>query len=138
MSRLCRFLIILIAACTAAGCAPPIGSIDGQGTADFWVVPKQDKYKYNQYDSFTRNDFEVFTSYRGAVESVPVTDVEIGIAEDPKYPDVMNYLASGKDYRLINSGKKIVVVEYRGMSDRYSIEVLEKEFKPGIIIKWAE
>ena len=137
MSRLCRFFLILIAAC-AVGCASPIGNIGSAANADFWVVPKQDKFKYNQYDSFSRNDLEVFTSYRGAVETVPVANVEIGIAEDPSLPDVMNYLVPGMDYHLKTSGKKIVVVEYRGMSDRYFIEVLEKGAKPGIVIKWAE
>jgi len=137
MSRLCRFFIILIAAYTA-GCTPTIGSIGGSGTAErFWVVPKKDKY--NQNDPFSRKDLEAYASYQGVVESVPVANVEIGIADNIDLPDVMNFIPSG-DYPLKTSGKKIVVVEYRDMSDRYSIEVLapDNSAKPGIHIEWAE
>ena len=150
MGRLCRFFIILILACTAAGCDSAIGSIDGSGGSGgqgggqdapdiFWVVPKQDTYNLN--DPFRRNDLEVYTSYQGVEKRVPIDDVEIGIADNPDLPDVMNYVPSGNDYQLKTAGKKTVVVEYRNMSDRYSIEVLDapgKETGSGIIIEWAK
>jgi len=127
MSRLCRFFAILIAACTAAGCTPlvgtPLGDIGGQGTPDrFWVVPGRDKYNLN--DPFRRNDdLRAFTSHQGVEKRVPAYEVEIGIAEDPDMPEVINYLPMEGDYPLKNKGKKIVVVEYGDMSTSYFIEV---------------
>ena len=117
------FLISCIAANIIAGCAPPVGSIGGSGGGAgdvFWIVPK--RVLYNTGDVFRSNsDLEVFTSYRGVVESIPLDKVTIGI-EDPagQPPTPIN---SDGNYGLYEPGRKRVVVEYDTMHDRYSIEV---------------
>jgi len=136
MSRLCRFFAIIITACTAVGCFSPIGSIGGSVSPDrFRAEPVRDKYKVG--DSFDPDkDIKLWISYQGAKEvSVPVQDADIGIADDPDEPDDLSY-----DYLFSTTGKKLVVAEYEGMTDSYSIEVLdtdpEKGDDAGIIIKW--
>jgi len=140
MSRLCRFFVILIAACTAAGCFSPIGSIDGSGASDlFWVVPN--RLTYNLNEQFLRNkDLLVYASYNGVAKSVSVDDVKIGIADNPNLPNILVYIPLKGGYLLNSKGIKIVVVEYEKMSTRYSIEVLdtlENESGSSINLEWA-
>jgi hypothetical protein len=141
MSRLCRFFLILIAACTAVGCSSPVGSIGGSGAPDlFWAVPC--RIAYNTGDRLMPDsDLRVFASYRGVVESVPLKQVKIGIAGNPERPDILIYFSPDKWYPLENKGRKIVVVEYGEVSASYSIEVSDApkgEVGSGIIIEWAE
>jgi len=107
------FLISCIAVNITVGCAPPIGAIGGSGAGDiFWVVPNRVAYDYG--DLFYRNsDLKVFTSYRGGVESIPVSQVKIYIEE----------IEVGNLYGLGSTGRKDVIVEYDNMSASYSIEV---------------
>ena len=141
------FLLIACIAVCVVGCAPPIGSIGGSATDDiFWTVPNRVAYDIN--DLFYRNsDLQVFTSYRGVVESIPLVQVKIGIAEDPDYqPDEVIYIPVGENYGLKNKGRKLVVVEYDNMSASYSIDVRDpfglggtgtgSEGGSGIEIEW--
>jgi hypothetical protein len=100
---------------------------------------------YKVGDLFIRNsDLQAFASYRGVVESVPLKQVKIGIAdvENPEeVPKTVIYIPESENYRLSNKGRKIVVVEYDGMDTSYSIEVSDAPGNadgPGIIIEWGE
>ena len=127
MGRIYRVLILIYCVCIAVGftgCFGPTGSIGGSGSmADLlWVVPIRTVYELNNL--FLRNsDLQVFGSYRGAVEPVPVEDVKIGIAEDPDLPDKLNYIPKNENYAWQTKGRKTVVVEYSNMSAHYYIEV---------------
>jgi hypothetical protein len=75
-------------------------------------------------EMFMRNsDLEVFTSNRGLVQSIPLSLVKIGIAENPDVPDSKEYIPLDENYALRTKGRKLVVVEYKNMSVAYSIEV---------------
>lgn len=146
MKLLYRLLIITTAVFFAAGCAGPIGSIGGAGSADaLWTVPNRVSYELNEL--FLRNaDLQVFLSYQGIVQPIPVEQVEIGIAEDPEMPDELEFIPLDENYILNNKGRKIVVVKYGELSARYSIEVQDPYglggsgggggSGAGIIIEW--
>jgi hypothetical protein len=145
-------VFILIIACVAASvttnCFSPVGSIGGSATDDlFWAQPNRVAYDMN--DLFMRNsDLEVFTSYKGVVQSIPLSSVKIGIAEAPDYePDVIIDIPLSENYSLKSTGRKLVVVEYNKMSTAYSIEVRDpfgigggtgggQGGGPGIEIEW--
>ncbi|MDR2730291.1 MAG: hypothetical protein LBB81_05270 [Treponema sp.] len=138
------FLMITITVLTA--CADPIGNIGGSGSADsLLTVPNRVSYELNEL--FLRNnDLQVFISYQGVVRPVPVDLVEIGIAEDPDYPDELEFIPLDDNYALNSQGRKLVVVEYNNLSARYSIEVRDpyglggsgggSGSGTGIIIEW--
>jgi hypothetical protein len=118
-----RFLIIAITVFTTAGCADPIGNIGGSGSADsLLTVPNRVSYELNEL--FLRNsDLQVFISSQGVVQPIPIDQVEIGIAEDPDYPDELEFIPLDENYALNNQGRKLIIVEYNDLSARYSIEV---------------
>ena len=124
--RVYRFFLLIacVTACAASGCSP-IGSISGYSTVDlFWIVPNRVAYEIN--DLFLRkSDLRVFTSYGGVVESIPLEKVEIFIAEKPDQTEKnkLKIIPLDENYPLDTAGRKLVVVEYGGMSDNYSIEV---------------
>jgi hypothetical protein len=122
----------LIAACAAVSvatsCFSPVGSIGGGSASSddlFWAQPSRVAYEMN--DLFIRNgDLEVFTSYMGVVQSIPLNSVKIGIAEKPdNAPNDIEYIPLDENYALKTKGRKLVVVEYNKMSTAYSIEVLD-------------
>jgi len=135
MRRLCRFFIILIVACTVASCFSPIGSIGGSDLVDFlWAEPNRLEYKAG--DRFVPNyDLEVFASYQGVTKPIPLKEVEIGIAEDPNKPNALEGIPSD-GYTLKNEGKKLVVIEYKGMDTAYSIKVSPASGTGGIDFVW--
>jgi hypothetical protein len=110
------------AVCAASGCSSPFGSIGGILTDLFWVVPDKDVYDLGE--EFLRGDMQVFVSYRGVEQTIPVDKVVIGIAEDPELPDNLEYIPVDGNYPLENEGEKLVVVEYGSMSASYSIKVV--------------
>jgi len=124
MSRLCRFFLILIVACTVSGCFSPIGSIGGSDMIDLlWVEPNRLEYKAG--DRFVPNyDLEVFASYQGVSKPIPLNEVEISIAENPDKPNDLKDIPS-EGYTLKSAGRKLVVVGYSGMDTAYSIKVLD-------------
>jgi hypothetical protein len=150
--RVYRFFLLIacIAACAVSGCFDAVGSIGGPSAAGdlFWIVPS--RVTYEIYDLFLRNnDLRVFTSYRGTVESIPLENVKIGIAENPDLRNNLKDVPADENYPLDTAGRKIVVVEYEGMSDNYSIEVRDPnglgggngpggEGGSGIEIEWEQ
>jgi len=142
-------LVCCIAAGITVGCAPPIGSVgsSGGGAEDLlWTVPK--RIVYNVGDEFDRNnDLQVFTSYRGVVEPVPIDQVEIsifeiGIIEAPELPDPVP-IPVNVNYPLKTKGRNLIEVEYEGMPARYSIDVRDPlglgtgpGDGSGIIVEW--
>jgi len=122
-------LLISILACMVAACAPPIGNISGvnggSGYDSLWVVPHQVNYNFG--DWFTRDDLSVFASRRGSVHLIPIAQVAISIIEDPDFPPFnpipLTDIDYPQGYRLMKMGRKEIVVEYGGLSARYSITV---------------
>jgi len=145
---LCGHLVILIAAYAAFGCADPIGSIgDARSADELKALPLHATYTVGEF--FDRNtDLEVYTLYQGVEESIPVSQVTIGIAENPDNPDVLEYVPKNNPYKLQKEGEKRVVVEYNGMTAKpYFIRVGAYNGGGGgggggngggIIIEWAE
>jgi len=132
MNALLRVCItVTIVSFAFAACAPIGSAFTGSTTYDdFWTVPRRQTYNLSEY--FNRSsDLWVFASSMGAVESIPVNNVEISLITNPgaAVPNVINMLgqsSSGNTYMLIASvgtGRKLVVVTYGGSRAEYSIEV---------------
>jgi hypothetical protein len=144
MGRLCRFFIILIAAYTAAGCFSPIGSIGGSEADLLLAKPKQLQYRTG--DTYNPNyDLDVFASYEGVEELVPLDLVKIRITEPPYLPNDLREIPFDSGYVLKKIGSSVIILEYDGLSTSYSIEVLDSSGNitgsggsPGIHIEWAK
>jgi len=140
MSRLCRFFVFLIAACTVAGCSP-IGSIGDSGAVDhFWAVPKRLEYKTGER-FLPKNDLELFASYDGVSKSVSLSLVEISIAENPYIPNDLKTVPLDNGYYLEKTGRKLIVVKYSGFDTSYLIEVSASTGSggtAGIGVNWDE
>jgi len=144
MGRLCRYFVILIAAYTAAGCFSPVGSIGGSEADHLSAMPKQ--LKYNSGDTFIpKSDLDLFVSYEGVEEPVPLDLVKISIAPPPYLPNGLKDVPFDTGYILEKIGSNIVVLEYASLSTSYSIEVLDSTgnisgsgSSPGIHIEWAK
>jgi len=125
MRRRTGLLLLTILACTAAACAPPIGNISGTGGSEaydaLWVVPH--RVTYDIGDWFVRDDLSVFASSRGAVHLIPIERVAISIIEDPDWPPFNPIPIPNDGYRLMIKGRKEIVIQYSGLSTRYSITV---------------
>ena len=121
MNGLCKFLAVTVVVIAVSGCTPPNGSIDSAGD-QLLAVPYRVAYEVN--DLFLRyEDLSVFASLRGALMSIPVDQVSIAIAEDPYLPDVLTPVALDEDYLFFSGGRKLVIVTYKKLSARYSVEV---------------
>jgi len=136
MSRLCRFFLILIAACTVAGCGEPVGSIV---TTDLlWAETSQPEYNAG-YTFMPNIDLEVWTASGGRVIAVSLREVTIKIAEPPSYrPEDMQDVTLEKGYKLKEEKTNLIIVEYDGMSAISPIEVLpaKNNTTSGIDIEW--
>ena len=127
-SRVYRIFLLIscIAAGITVGCAPPIGNIGSSGGTEdlLWIVPQRIVYDLNE--DFDRGDLQVFTSYRGVVESIHVDQVkfyiiEIGIVPPPVLPDPVPI--PNRIYSLRTKGRNLIEVEYEGMTAGYYIDV---------------
>jgi hypothetical protein len=120
-----RLFWVLLAVFVFIGCAPPIGYIsggNGTGNEELWALAYRVVYDLNNL--FRRNsDVAVFTSYRGALQPISIKDVKISVIEDPSSPDILIEVPVDEDYPLDKPGRKIIVLEYKGLEARYSIEV---------------
>jgi len=124
-------LLISILACTVVACAPPIGNITGasssSGYDSMWVVPH--RVNYNLHDDFMRNDLSVFASRRGSVHLIPIEQVTLSLIEDPEYPPFEQFPILHTEFeltyghKLTTKGRKEIVVDFSGLSTRYSITV---------------
>jgi hypothetical protein len=133
MSRLCRFFIILIAACTVVGCSEP-----EEDTVDFmWAELNRSEYKKDEY--FTPNDYlTVYTSFQGEEPKKVLLDlVDIYIAEPHNYlPEELQPVSIKTGYKLENEGTYLVIVEYLSRSAISPIVVSAAGSGPEIIIEW--
>jgi hypothetical protein len=131
MNRFLLFIILFTTFFAVTGCAPPIGSINGGGSSgkydDFWAVPKRQYYFLGHY--FIRDsDLQAFVSYRGIVELIPASKLEISLVKNPddRVPDDPIPILNGK-WRLVDSvvetGRKLIIVKYGDRTDEYSIEI---------------
>ena len=126
------FIALIIASCAVLGCAQPIGTIKGGNAAagnldDFWTVPQRQYYTLG--NNFVRaSDLRAFASYRGIVESIPASSVEISLVKNPgaAKPDAPIPIVNG-EYRLIEgivgTGRKLIIVTYGSKTAEYSIEI---------------
>jgi len=114
----------LVAAFIFTSCAPPLGYINDGGTAGEELLAVPYRIVYNVNNLFQRrSDVAVYTSSRGTVRSIPVKDVRISVIENPSSPNALTRIPDGADYPLENAGRKIIVLAYKGLEARYSIEV---------------
>jgi hypothetical protein len=129
MSRLCRFLLILIAACTVVGCEP-------EDTGIWWV--KQKSLEYKKGFSFVPNsELEVWSSYQGeAPREISLRLVKISISEPPYLPDEQQEVQYDTAYTLKNEGDILIIVEYDGKSNICTIKVSPAGME--IITEWEK
>jgi len=140
-----KIFIVLFAVFTASGCAPPIGTIGSSAYDSMWTVPYRVVYDIN--DKFERfSDVSIFASYRGAIQPIPVNKVNISVIEDPDWSELENPVPTDTDYPFLITGRKVIIVKYRGLEARYSIDVRDpfglgggnqNNEGSGIIIIWA-
>jgi hypothetical protein len=126
MKRLSRFFILLAVSVSIAACSPPVGYISSKGGLDdMWAVPKRVHYEFNH--PFERTDLTVLGMYRGAVEEIPINQVDIYIVENPDGVDEVLFDPKEDLYGWEYSGRKIIVIKYpsEGKVYRYSVEVAD-------------
>ena len=124
-----RYLTVILLLPVFAACTPMGSVFDGSSTTadEMWVVPR--RHEYRAGESFLpQNDLYVYVYNMGMVESVPVSQVSIGIITNPNsanpnapipIPTSGTQLVNG-----IGVGRKLIVVEYNGFAPAtYSIEV---------------
>ena len=124
MRGLMRLLQLLLLITVFAGCTAPVGFIGGSTALDdLWAIPNRVVYQVN--NAFRRGqDVSVFLSHQGRVTPLPIEDVTIQIDKDPfSDPEVLDLIDNG-EYPLTTAGRKIIVVTYKGLEARYSIEVI--------------
>jgi len=126
--RLFRFLMVSTAFAVAlVSCGPQFGSIGDFEYDGFWVVPRQMTYWTN--DNFRpQSDLSAFASFQGTVDSIPVNQVEIRIAEDLDSETVewSFPINSNDSYKFGGvGGKKGIKVSYGDHFDEYTVMVLD-------------
>lgn len=139
MKKLFGLMIIIAAACTAAACFSPVGTIDTRrGSSDgddaLWAVPNRIIYDLNPIEGvFDRNtDLQVFLSDKGDVFIVPVSKTELYIVEDPGYASERKIFLNGNGrYVFQKAGRKQVEIHYNEMICYYSVEVRAVPFGEG-------
>ena len=118
-----KFLVIIVASYTLAGCTP-IGSVyDGQERS-LWAVPRRQVYNIGQNFDLDKDVWVFFSYPMGTVEPVDVSRVSIHI-----YPNTNSNQPIPVPYpRLfltsqVGKGNKTVRITYEGKIAEYSIEV---------------
>jgi len=136
MRRLCRFFLILIFACTVAGCS------DGGGAITlFWAEPIRQKYSVGE-PFIPNNDVKAYTTSEqgGERKEVLLNQVKISLAKLPFDPEAeLEEVAYDKGCTLGTPGTNIVILEYESSSFNYPIEVSASAGTSGgsgIVIKW--
>ena len=147
MGNRIKSLLLLITVFTLARCSSPVGNIGGSGAVNV-LLTVPNRVAYNLNDLFRRNvDLQVYTSYIGSVQEIPVEQCEISVMEDPDNPDELTTVPLDEDYPFKSMGRKVIVVNYYNLSNQYSIEVRDPfglgenngnigSGGPGIIIEW--
>lgn len=116
--------VLVFAACS------PIGGIGVSAVVEtFWVVPK--RLEYAPSVPFSRkHDLEVRGIIDGAEVSIPIEEVEIGVVDNPSFPDNITWVSdaawndTGDLYPLgPTPGERIIVVNYNSGIERYTIRV---------------
>ena len=132
MSRLCRFFVILIAACTVVGC-------ESEDTSIWWV--KQKSLEYRKGYSFVPNsELEVWTSNQGEPpKEISLKLVKISISEPPYLPEEQQEVQYDTAYPLKNEGDILIIVEYVGLSAISPIEVVVPDGNGATIkVEWEK
>jgi len=125
-----RYFLTLILLLPFAAACTPVGAVfddDSFSAADeMWVIPRRHEYKAGEYFR-PGNDLYVYVSDQGAVASVPVSRVSIGIVTNPDSAtpnDPVPVPASGAQLvSAIGVGRKLINVKYSDFAASYSIEV---------------
>jgi len=123
MNFLLRLFIITAVPLAFAGCAPPVGTLyNGGGLSGhdtIWAQPNRIVYLVDNYFR-PHDDLQVFASYRGIVEAIPLNRVTIEI-DDLSNPDMSGVVDSF--YQLSTPGRKIIIITYENKTYQYSIQV---------------
>ena len=145
-------LIFSIAVAFTGGCSSPIGSLqidsdsNSDATLDFIRVEPERFVYSDEYDPFIpAEDVHVFGVFGGKEKPIAIEEVEkIIISEYPfstNEPIVLSELDREFEIQL-NSGRKSIVISYKGMETLYRISVGETKTgddnnsDPGTIIDW--
>ena len=135
-------LILVITAFAVAGCYSPVGSIGQSVPKASGVEGLMAEFKkvYTRDEPFRQGDVKVFTITHSG-DKTPVTPDSIKVIENPANPGVFTVVPP--DYTFTSTGTKDILVEYKGLSFKYSIEVkpagsVDGGQTSGIIIEWAD
>ena len=127
-----RYFLTLILLLPFAAACTPVGAVfddfgSGNSSVDeMWVTPLRDEYKAGEFFR-PEEDLSVFISEQGAVKSVPVGRLSIGIVTNPDSPirdaPIPVPTSGAQLISAMGVGRKLVNVEYSGYAASYSIEV---------------
>jgi len=126
-----RYFIIVLLPLFAAACTPIGHVFDSESSFsgdEVMVIPRRHEYKAGDYFRPGEDLYVYIASEEGAVKSVPVSQVSIGIVTNPDSAtpnDPVPVSASGAQLvAAIGTGRKLVTVKYPGLVPAtYSIEV---------------
>lgn len=142
MKQLLRTLLLIsLTVCFITGCREPAGGIAGDGIGDggsgdlefLWLVPN--RFLYETEEQFDRyNDFQVMYAAEGVVRSIPTNNGEVAV-ELIRYtilgPEMPTIPLNNRYHSFLLAGRYEVQVTYRGMTEKYSIEVRGSFVNPG-------
>ena len=128
-----RYFCTLILLLPVAAACTPVGAVfddfdSGANSSvdEMWVVPRRHEYKAGEYFR-PGEDLYVYISEQGAVASVPVSRLSIGIVTNPdsaiRDAPIPVPTSGAQLISAMGTGRKLVNVEYSGYTASYSIEV---------------
>jgi len=126
-----RYFFIVILPLFAAACTP-LGHVfdsDSSFSGDeIMVIPRRHEYKAGEYFLPKEDLYVYIANEEGAVKSVPLSQVSIGIVTNPDSTtpnDPVPISASGAQLvAAMGTGRKLITVKYSGLDPAtYSIEV---------------
>jgi hypothetical protein len=125
-----RYYLIAILLLPIAAACTPVGTVfdDSVSSADeMWVVPRRHEYKAGEFFR-PGDDLYVYVSEQGAVASVPVSRLSIGIITNPdaavRDAPIPVPTSGAQLISAMGVGRKLVNVEYSGFDPAtYSIEI---------------
>ena len=124
MRRLSALFTVISVSLLIIACGYPVGSIGDIDYDDFWIISTHPTYDAQKNEILLRNQISAFASFHGAVDTIPINQVDIFIED---YPNGKIEFVSVTDNGHIFAGPGIkrIRAKYRGMEAEYSIRVLD-------------
>jgi hypothetical protein len=146
------FIVLIPALLGALSSCGGIVLLDDRGVKkSIWASPARVEYEVNEL--FVRQrDLTVYQKHEnGAVEQIPVDQVDIMVDEDPLAPaGLLVAVKKDENYLFQNEGRKEIRVSYQDLDARYSVQIRDpyglggnggpgsSGGGSGILIEWAD